>query len=176
MEVASRAERSGSADLERLLFSMVETIVVETALVAAKSLLGLFMVMDSLSSKTDILGKGPEGIPGMFVAVAGKNKAEPENKDDGDSEDDDDEDDEDDAGEDDEDDDDAGEEDSGDEGKDNGGDEDDDPEANGAGSEDGDDDDDDEDNDDDDEDDEDEEEDDEEDEDDIPQPPAKKRK
>ncbi|KAJ6803434.1 phosphopantothenoylcysteine decarboxylase subunit VHS3-like [Iris pallida] len=171
MEAVCGGRNNGSADLEGVVLSaMAESIVAETVLAAAKSLLALLGAMGSLSSKTDILGKGPEVITGMPVVIAGKSKAEPENKDDGDSEDDDDEDDGDDGEEDQ--DVDGGDDDSADEGNDNEGDEEDDPEADangGGGSEDDDDDDEDDGDEDEDDDDEEEEEDEEEDdEDDIP--------
>ncbi|KAK8637908.1 hypothetical protein V6N13_136361 [Hibiscus sabdariffa] len=149
----------------------LQAMVVETAIVATKSVVWLLMMMGTLPNGIDVFDQGPEAYAGFPLAqLIAKTKPGPENKDASDTEDDDE--DEDEAADDQ--DEDGGEE------EDESGEEEDDPEdepeANGdAGS--GDEDDDDDDDDDDDEGEEEEEEEEEEDEDEEElQPPAKKRK
>ncbi|GMJ11111.1 hypothetical protein HRI_004780300 [Hibiscus trionum] len=148
----------------------LQSMVVETAIVATKSVVWLLMMMGTLPNGIDVFNQGPEAYAGFPLAqLIARTKRGPENKDASDTEDDDDEDEDEAADDQDED---GGEE------EDESGEEEDDPEdepqANGdAGS--GDEDDDDDDDDDEGEEDEEEEEEEDEDEEEL-QPPAKKRK
>ncbi|GMI84390.1 hypothetical protein HRI_002108300 [Hibiscus trionum] len=155
----------------------LQAMVVETAIVATKSVAWLLMIMGTLPNGIDAFNREPEAFAGFLLSqLVAMTKPGPENKDASDTEDDDDEEDEDEAA--DEQDEDAGEEEdeSGEDGEEEG-DPEDEPEANGDGGsgdedEDGDGDDD----DDDDDDDEGEEEEEEDEEEEELQPPAKKRK
>ncbi|ONK78928.1 uncharacterized protein A4U43_C01F1090 [Asparagus officinalis] len=67
MEIALRsAGNNGAADFERVLTSMVESSVLHTVLVAAKSLLRLLALteMGSLSHETNTLGTEAEVMTG----------------------------------------------------------------------------------------------------------------
>ncbi|XP_022754476.1 glutamic acid-rich protein-like [Durio zibethinus] len=154
----------------------LQAMVVETAIVATKSVSWLLMMMGTLPNGIDVFIKEPEAYAGFPLArLLAVSKPGPGNKDACDTEDDDD--DEEDEAADDQDEDGGEEEDgSGEEGK-NEGDPEDEPEANGdGGSGEEDDDDDDDDNDDDDDGEEEEEEEGEEEEEEELQPPTKKRK
>ncbi|XWS72707.1 hypothetical protein CRYUN_Cryun02cG0063600 [Craigia yunnanensis] len=154
----------------------LQAMVVETAIVATKSVAWLLMMMGTLPNGFVVFIKEPEAYAGFPLSqLLAVSKPGPENKDASDTEDDDDDDEEDEAADDPDEDEGEEEDGSGEEGEDEG-DPEDDPEANGDGGT-GDEDDEDDDNDDDDDDDgeEDEEEEEEEEEEEL-QPPAKKRK
>ncbi|XP_015870398.1 phosphopantothenoylcysteine decarboxylase subunit VHS3-like isoform X1 [Ziziphus jujuba] len=159
---------NSALNFEANVLSMVESLVVETALLAQKSLLGFLLVIRSLPDDniafTNLVGKDqrfPMAELNKVKEPVAENKNAGESEDNEDDDHDDDEDDDNESGDDSNDDDD--DEDS-----------DDDIETNGDGG--SDDEDDDEDDSDDDEDDDDEEDDDEDDEEEQPQPPTKKKK
>ncbi|XWS26194.1 hypothetical protein CRYUN_Cryun26dG0010100 [Craigia yunnanensis] len=171
-QVESLSPNDGA--LDSFLGFALQAMVVETAIVATKSVAWLLMTMGTLPNGFDVFIKEPEVYAGFPLAqLLAVRKPGPENKDASDTEDDDDEEDEDEAADDQ--DEDGGEEEdgSGEEGEDEG-DPEDGLEANGDGGS-GDEDDEDEDEDEDEDDDEEEEDEEEEEEEEL-QPPAKKRK
>ncbi|XP_016750310.2 LOW QUALITY PROTEIN: glutamic acid-rich protein [Gossypium hirsutum] len=173
-QMESLTRNDGFYFSDSLLGFALQAMVVESAIIATKSVAWLLMMMGSLPDGIDSHIKEPEAYTGFPLAqLHAVRKPSPENKDACDTEDDEDED-EDEAGDDQ--DEDADEEDASGEDE---GDPEDEPEANGDGAS-GDEDDDDEDDDDDDDDDgeeeEEEEEEEDEDEEEELQPPAKKRK
>ncbi|XXG59146.1 hypothetical protein AAC387_Pa04g1276 [Persea americana] len=175
MEVRSFFREEGVA-LERMLCSVMEVAVVETALVAEKPVIRLLLEIGSLLKEIDVLLEGDDMNQKGFLNILGRIKHEvvQENQDGGEI-DDDDEDDEDDG--DDQDDDGIEDDSSSDEDNEGDGDDDDDDlEANGEGESEEDDDDDDEDDDDEDDEDDNEEDDEEDDEEEAPHPPSKKMK
>ncbi|KAB2027800.1 hypothetical protein E1A91_D05G061300v1 [Gossypium mustelinum] len=174
-QMESLTRNDGFYFSDSLLGFALQAMVVESAIIATKSVAWLLMMMGSLPDGIDSHIKEPEAYTGFPLAqLHAVRKPSPENKDACDTEDDEDEDEKDEAGDDQ--DEDADEEDASGEDE---GDPEDEPEANGDGAS-GDEDDDDEDDDDDDDDDgeeeEEEEEEEDEDEEEELQPPAKKRK